>query len=261
MPNRYFKESLLSSQSVAMLSLGAQAFLTRLILVCDDYGRQDARPALLRSLCFPLQVEQISLEQISGWLQEMQQARPRPEDPPLIEVYETDGKAYLYFPHWARHNPPRAKTSKFPHPPEPASTCMQTQADASACSHMSPYSGPGPYSSSKSSSVAGPGPEPPAAAIARDALGEIAVLYESNFGMLNPLIGDKLKDMLAEYGETLTRDALTEAGTQPANKRHLNYVAAILKRWAAEGRGPPGNNGNGKKRDTLEEDLKNWTGR
>lgn len=94
----------------------------------------------------------------------------------------------------------------------------------------------------------------------KDALGEIATIYEQNIGDLTPLIGDLLKDMVAEYGGDWTRDALTEAVA--ANVRKPKYVAAILKRWAAEGRGPPGNNGHGgKKKDTLEEDLKNWTGR
>jgi len=60
-------------------------------------------------------------------------------------------------------------------------------------------------------------------------------VYESEIGLLTPNIADLLKDDLATYPAPWVEDAIREAARN--NVRRLSYVQAILKRWAADGRG------------------------
>jgi len=60
-------------------------------------------------------------------------------------------------------------------------------------------------------------------------------LYESNIGMLTPMIGDELKEAERIYPASWIEDAFREAVSR--NKRSWRYIETILKRWASEGRG------------------------
>lgn len=64
--------------------------------------------------------------------------------------------------------------------------------------------------------------------------------YEQNIGTLAPAISDILRDALETYPEQWIREAITIAAR--ANARNWNYVAAVLRGWADEGRpdGKPG---------------------
>jgi DnaD/phage-associated family protein len=64
--------------------------------------------------------------------------------------------------------------------------------------------------------------------------------YEHNIGTLTPSVADTLRDALDTYPEQWIREAITTAAR--ANARSWNYVAAVLRGWADEGRqdGKPG---------------------
>ncbi|MBT3943834.1 MAG: DnaD domain protein [Chloroflexi bacterium] len=66
--------------------------------------------------------------------------------------------------------------------------------------------------------------------------------YEHNIGTLTPAISDTLRDALETYPEQWIREAITIAAR--ANARNWNYMAAVLRGWAEEGRpdGKPGSN-------------------
>jgi DnaD/phage-associated family protein len=64
---------------------------------------------------------------------------------------------------------------------------------------------------------------------------DIFTLYEQNIGMLTPLIADELRDMEKLYPDSWIRDAVKEAVLH--NKRNIKYIAKILERWSAEGKG------------------------
>lgn len=54
MPNRIIKESIRTSDSINELSWFEECLFYRLIVSCDDYGRFDGRPAIIKGSCFPL---------------------------------------------------------------------------------------------------------------------------------------------------------------------------------------------------------------
>lgn len=61
-------------------------------------------------------------------------------------------------------------------------------------------------------------------------------MYERQFGMsLTPGIADTLREMVSEYGEEWTNDALTITATQ-GKRGNLRYTAAILRNWQRDGR-------------------------
>ena len=68
-----------------------------------------------------------------------------------------------------------------------------------------------------------------------EAVPDIFTLYEQNIGMLTPMIAEELREAERLYPESWIRDALKEAVA--SNKRNWRYIAAILERWSAEGKG------------------------
>ncbi len=58
-------------------------------------------------------------------------------------------------------------------------------------------------------------------------------LYESNIGMLTPMIADQLREAETEYPAEWIEEAIREAAER--NARSWRYIATILERWAREG--------------------------
>ncbi len=59
-------------------------------------------------------------------------------------------------------------------------------------------------------------------------------LYESNIGMLTPMIADQLREAETEYPAEWIEQAIREAVER--NARSWRYIATILERWAHGGR-------------------------
>lgn len=108
MPSRILKESICSSESLNRLKPFHETFFYRLIVNCDDFGRMDARPAILKAKLFPLK-ERLTLREINDAVRAL-------ADVGCVEIYEVDGKPYLYLPSWESHQQKRAKNSKYPSP-------------------------------------------------------------------------------------------------------------------------------------------------
>ena len=130
MPNRIIKESICTSDTIDQMTWFEECFWHRLIVNCDDYGRFDARPAVLKSRLFPLK-ERITLKDVESALTKLAGIG-------CVVLYEYDGKPYLYLPTWEVHQTIRAKKSKYPAPVGDVKTsesiCKQMQADESGCS-------------------------------------------------------------------------------------------------------------------------------
>ena len=121
MPNRIIKESICTSDNLDGLSWFEEVFFYRLIVHCDDFGRMDARPAILRSRLFPLKT--VTDKQIIAAVQSLRSAD-------IIDLYEVDGRSYLQMRKWDNHQQVRAKKSKFPSPDE---GCYQLISGDSKC--------------------------------------------------------------------------------------------------------------------------------
>ena len=123
MPNRIIKESVCSSDNLDQLSWFEEVLFYRLIVNCDDFGRMDARPAIIRARLFPL--KSLTDSQIEKALTSLRSAA-------MIDLYEVDGRSFLQMRTWNRHQSIRAKKSKYPAPDDEKaieSNCMQMQAD------------------------------------------------------------------------------------------------------------------------------------
>lgn len=92
MPNRLLKEGICTSETINQLNALAETFFYRLLVVSDDYGRMDARPAILKSCCFPLK-DSILPSDVRTLLSMLQDSK-------LIELYEVDDKPLLQINKW-----------------------------------------------------------------------------------------------------------------------------------------------------------------
>ena len=144
MPNRIIKESICSSDSIDGLSWFEEVFFYRLIVNCDDYGRMDARPPILRARLFPLKT--VTDKQVEAALQSLRTAA-------MIDLYVVDGRSFLQLRTWENHQTIRAKKSKFPSPDdgliERENICKQMISDESRCSRNPIQSNPNPNTNAR----------------------------------------------------------------------------------------------------------------
>ena len=109
MPNRIIKESICTSDTIDQLSWFEEVFFYRLLVNCDDYGRFDARTAILKARLFPL--KSVTEKQISDALHKLSMVG-------IVALYEYDGRPYLQLVTWDKHQQIRSRKAKYPLPPE-----------------------------------------------------------------------------------------------------------------------------------------------
>jgi len=64
--------------------------------------------------------------------------------------------------------------------------------------------------------------------------GEVCTVYESNIGLLTPMIGDQIKDALKDYPSSWIIEGIQEAVNSEA--RSFRYVLGCLKNWKRDGK-------------------------
>ena len=147
MPNRIIKESIRTSDSINELNWFEECLFYRLIVSCDDYGRFDGRPAIIKGLCFPLK-DNVTVTSIKDALFKLATVG-------LVVPYEVCGKPYLSLPTWEQHQNVRAKKSKYPGPDDCDICNMNTSENI--CNHMYAdvpvFENPNPNTKSESSST------------------------------------------------------------------------------------------------------------
>lgn len=132
MPNRFIKEKCRTSRTLETLTDFEERLFWRLLTVVDDFGRFDANPQVVRSLCFPLDPGKRMLANVSKCLQKLVSAS-------TLLIYTCNGNEYGQFINFEEHQgKPRAKISKFPDPPKDQLNSML--ASASTCEQMLPSS-------------------------------------------------------------------------------------------------------------------------
>ena len=119
MPNRWLRDSILASRTLAELSDFAERLFFRLLVVSDDFGRFNSDPAIVRSVCFPLLTDAIKCARIEKALDELIQSG-------IARFYLADSKIIGELVNFTKFQQPRAKKSKFP---EPTSVFLQTLAN------------------------------------------------------------------------------------------------------------------------------------
>lgn len=123
MPNRYIRDSINMSSSLAAVTLLAEVLFIHLLLAADDYGRYLAEPLALRGLLFSLRTD-LDAERVENALRELEREG-------MIQRYQADGRLYLWIVNWSKYQRARAKSSKFPAPPSnDAFICKHMQEDA-----------------------------------------------------------------------------------------------------------------------------------
>ena len=116
MPTRYLKPGICDSDLIDRCSTLAECLFYRLLVNVDDFGRIDARPAVIRAKCFPLK-ENISNKDTEILLNELNTIG-------LIVLYKISGCIYLQMQKW--DNIPRSKESKCP---DYTDDCIQLHTD------------------------------------------------------------------------------------------------------------------------------------
>ncbi len=247
MPHRILRESILDSEAVNSLTPQAEVFYRRLMSAVDDFGRFDARPAVLRCRLYPLQLDRVGEQNIRDWLAECERAG-------LVTTYAVGGKPYLLF---HKLGPQRAKTSKYPapaggaspadpraHAPASANGCAHVRADecgrAQAPAHVT-YSYSDSYSDAEDSSEPAPPSAEPAAAPAPEtppAGGDRAVLTFPTVGK-GPKTWELTEAKVREYAESFPgvdvlgecRKAVQWARDNPRKRKTARGMPAFLARW------------------------------
>ena len=132
MPNRFIKEKCRSSRTLESLTDFEERLFWRLLTVVDDFGRFDANPQVVRSLCFPLNPGKRALANVRKCLQKLSNSF-------TLLLYQINGVEYGQLVNFEEYQgKPRAKVSKFPDPPKDQLESML--ANVSRCSQMLPSS-------------------------------------------------------------------------------------------------------------------------
>ena len=131
MPNRIIKESICTSEDIAGLSMGAEILFYHLMVKVDDFGVYFGNEQIIKNTCFPLKSSEIKVKQVESWLNELVKAGL------LFAYVAEDGKKYVQFTKWAKHQQIRAKKSKYP---LFDSTCNQLlEDDGNSCRNPIQY--------------------------------------------------------------------------------------------------------------------------
>lgn len=109
MPNRILKDSIRTSDTIDSLSWFQEVFFYRLIVSCDDYGRFDARPKIIKGALFPL--KDVTENQITDALNKLSSVG-------MVKTYMVNSRPYLQITTWARHQQIRSQHAKYPGPDE-----------------------------------------------------------------------------------------------------------------------------------------------
>lgn len=223
MPNRLIKDSIHTSEAVNAMSDFQFRVWVNLITYVDDFGRGDARPAVIKGTCFPLR-DRLTNKDIEAALNAL-------ADTGCIDLYEVDGKSYLYFPNWESHQRIRQKVSKFPPPPTSGGRLPQHAAD---CGEMRPESNP--------IRIQNPNPESKVVVEERgradvsSTWGSFVIEYEQNIGLLpTSTVGrGDLEMFFEEYGCDVLREFIHYTARKHPDNPHV-YFASLCRHWLGKG--------------------------
>ena len=211
MPDRLIRESICSSETLNQLNDFEERFWHRLIVNCDDYGRFDARPEILKARLFPL-MEGKTKKDMTGALSKLASVG-------LVELYEVDGKPFLRVVTWDKYQRVRAKRSKFPDPP---TTCGHMSADDSNSPRNPIQSYAYAYSEAESD------------ARTRE---DVAAVMQAYMDRIDPTPSRDCLDQLLGYIDEMGADCCLRAISvaEDNNARKWSYIRSVLRDKCAQG--------------------------
>lgn len=237
MPNRIIKESICTSDSIDGLTWFEEVLFYRLIVNCDDYGRFDGRPAIIKNRLFPLK-ESLTARAVS-------EAINRLASVGMVALYEFEGKPYLYLPTWNCHQSVRAKRSKYPSPDEASQSndadkeqheniCKQMNSDESKCPRNPIQSESNPNPIREADAGNAPAGEEPAPPPTDTELAKVMNLYLNRVNALpSPSCIDELKSYTKQLGADVCCKAIEVALDD--KKSSWSYIKAILQSYSRDG--------------------------
>lgn len=214
MPDRIIRESICISDTLNQLSDFEERFWNRLIVNCDDYGRFDARPAILKGRLFPLMDGKTN--------KDMTNALSRLASVGLVELYEVDGRPFLRVVTWDKYQRIRAKRSKFPEPPN---ACCQMTADGGKCLRNPIQSESNPMRNAEAES-------------ARDINDpDLAAVTNAYMNRIDPTPSPSSMDELKGYVKLMGPECCIRAIDAALNAKaaNWNYVRRVLMNKASQG--------------------------
>lgn len=102
MPNRLLREGICTSDLINSLTDQEEILFYRLLVVADDFGFMDARPAIIKAQCFPLK-ESATLLSIEKWLAGLAAKGL------IVRYLSADGKPFLAVNKWEQRVRSRQK--------------------------------------------------------------------------------------------------------------------------------------------------------
>jgi len=218
MPNRIIKESICSSDTIDALSWFEEVVFYRLMVNCDDYGRFDGRPSIIKNRLFPLK-ENLTQKTVSSAIDSL-------ANKGLVVLYEFEGKPYLYLPTWNKHQSVRAKKSKYPSPDEAMKsheiTCNQMQSNVTVIQSNS-------YSYSESESNANISTEPQSAPVLM-----MPLVDGSEYGISQAEIDEWSEAYPAVDVLQQLREMRAWCNANPKNKKTRKGVARFITGWLSK---------------------------
>lgn len=229
MPNRIISSGILTSDSLAQLSWFEQCVFFRLIVLCDDFGRYDGRPAVIRGQAF-------SLHNVTTT--DIQNALSRLVAVGIVSNYIVDGRPYIQLEHWGKYQRLRNSKAKFPAPqesdnppqehdnsPQLAATRGESPQLAATCG-LNPNPNPNPNPNYTP-------PTPHGGEAAAAGLGRCADFYQQNIGTLSPSTYQQMQEWLSVLPDDVLILAMQAAADN--GKRNWAYIKGVLKRCADTG--------------------------
>lgn len=241
MPNRLIKDSIHTSDTVNAMTDFQFRIWVNLITYVDDFGRGDARPAVIKGLCFPL-LEAVTPENVRRTLLELERMD-------CIHLYRVSGKPYLCFPKWSEHQTIRNQKSKYPGPEEADADDGDLRTDEINCEQLKSTASKCPRNPIQSNPNPNPNPNPNTESeqvVVRRAREEEADMnspwrafaceYENNIGLL-PTSETERGD-LEMFFEEFTEDGIGEFIRFTARKHPDNphvYFASLCRKYLGKG--------------------------
>lgn len=221
MPNRLLRESICRSESIDALSWFEEVLFYRLIVNCDDFGRFDGRPAIIKGSLFPL--KDVAIADIKKALSKLVALD-------MIMAYEAQGKPVLQLLAWEKCQTRRAQRSKYPAYDD---TCEQMYADASKCSGSKNRSG----MESDDDDPGQTAPEPPKPKAPAESEEPAVITLLLNTGQEYPITQSNITEWMNLYPAVDVMQSLRNMKgwciSNPANRKTRKGIQRFINNWLA----------------------------